>query len=1751
MRSHGLQGENLKDISDLVSHQDVNVVKADVLPLCSDLLCSLTTPVQSNDSGTLAVLFDEHDTYSESIQDRKRNLPVTDASLLALIQSELPSISLAESRKLLGAAKSILGANSSKESENLLMELFDYSHPRLVSELMRTSSVTEEGILAVGSMAPTLLINLDHYAEEIDEKTSGEVKFSALDQEVFETQHEGYDEIKVNPKRLSASSQPALVDITELPSWCRCVFAGFASLNLIQSHVYPVVFGEFSENVLMCAPTGAGKTNVAVLSLLSLFSQYVNNEGAVRRGGFKAVYIAPMKALVHEVVQSLRIRLKPLGLVVNELSGDASLSRHEMEETDVIITTPEKWDVVTRKRMDSRLQLLIIDEVHLLNDSRGVVIEALVARFLRRQDKTGQHIRIVGLSATLPNYEEVATFLRVSKRGLFFFGPEYRPVPLRQTYIGITSAKSAKRSELMMKALMQKLTDELGRNQVIVFVHSRNDAVRTAVSIRDSLVHQGLLSSLLPSDSASVQILKDEGKSFKSPFLSDLVTYSIGVHHAGMPKEDRTGIEELFADRHLQILVSTLTLAWGVNLPAHTVIIKGTRIYSPDKGDWIDLSGLDMLQMVGRAGRPQYDTEGHGIVITERESLPYYLSLNNTQLDVESRLAKKIPELINAEIQAGSIISRSSALEWLGYTFFSLRLSRKPGKYGVHYHADTPEALQFRINLIHSALHDLDKNGLIQYDIRSGNVTGTHLGRIASHYYIRGDTLAAFSRMLKPNMSDTDILVVLASSIEFRQMTVREEERNELARLAEVVPFPTKSSEDISMKVSILVQCLVSREKLEGQVLSSDLTYIQTNGPRILRAMFMIALNRGWSTVSRKVLGWAKSVENQMWWVQSPLWQLEKNLPVEVLHRLEKKSLPWADVLTLDPTVLADILRISQKSGKQLYKSVHSLPFVSMSASVQPLSSHLFQLNLLMESSEYVLGSDYWIFVEDVAQSRAIFVEKVSLQGLFTETISVVLPLTLPEPPHYFVRAVSDRFIIPEFTSPISFRSLSFPAKLTRPMQISDLSKSDIIKGVGATFGLSNLSDEQLSLIPRLITNSCLLSGPPSSGKFYCALIGGIISAQKMNCKLVIVCSSEKSLVRRMTSLNSSLRGSQYRAAKGLNFSDASHIYCCSSSGLERAIRLGAKVSGQIVVCDDLHDIAFDDIQGHVYELLMTKLLDLGNKIFGLTSWGANVSDLANWLHIPNQNVFQFAPGISCEYEITTPEDFTPDSESYIIEIVRHVSANIRCGPVIVVSNQVKRYEQIVNAVLSSNVDLQKQNTAVFGVNSTQEAIARMHDLLKSGELKLLLLPPVSACLLDFEARIWVVHDPGMATAMSDLTSIIRLACQRDYQRSSKVIYVTARRNVGKVSSLLKDSGFIESNLDKHIRSSLAFEVCNGNLSNKQELVDWISATFFFARLQNNPNFYGLGDCTETSLSRFVSSIVEESVSNMVRLGLCCCDDDFTLVPTRLASTLSFAVDLQDFEIMARESHAGLRRKAILEVLVRLPSLAARLRPIESSLPVGLQVLDYLIGMFDNRQVLPLFQDYLFSLVDCCEALSDVQRVRGYRKSAMACMELCAFMTSRVPPGQSGLLQIPTFDMQLVERAESLGVMDVPDLINLSPESRGQLFENIEPSRLSLIADFCNIFPYISMDVCLVSSNKIRILLRRDSNQTQSVETEKWWVMVSSEDIILDSAKITLSKPETELILSVMGSKTQSVAVVLMSGSYVGADQEEIVVLNL
>ena len=504
-------------------------------------------------------------------------------------------------------------------------------------------------------------------------------------------QEDGMEKVVIPAARRDESDLPERLQIQSVipdPELAKA-FSGTTSLNPMQSAVFEAAFHK-RENLLVCAPTGAGKTNVAMLTVTAHFrdvglvgSRAGENVMHILEAGKKVVYIAPMKALAQEVVGKFSSKLKALHLIVRELTGDMQLTRAEAESANVIVTTPEKWDVVTRKSgtdemsLGNQCGLLIIDEVHLLADERGAVIESVVSRLHRVVESRQKMVRIVALSATLPNYQDVAEFLQVPPSGLFYFGPEYRPVPLQQQFIGVGTKRMNRnlREQKMDEVCYDVVIDSLQRGyQVMVFVHSRKGTGDTARALVELATGAGVLERhflTAGKEGPNGDAYKNYGpkvKKSRNREVGYLFDNGMGIHHAGMLRGDRKLTEQMFNDGAIKVLCCTATLAWGINLPAHTVVIKGTDVYSPDKGGNVDLSILDVQQIFGRAGRPQFDISGEATLITTLDAFPRYMDKLVRPVPIESNFIKQLADHLNAEITGRTVTNIQEAATWLTYT---------------------------------------------------------------------------------------------------------------------------------------------------------------------------------------------------------------------------------------------------------------------------------------------------------------------------------------------------------------------------------------------------------------------------------------------------------------------------------------------------------------------------------------------------------------------------------------------------------------------------------------------------------------------------------------------------------------------------------------------------------------------------------------------------------------------------------------------------------------------------------------------------------------------------------------------------------------------------------------------------------------------------------------------------------------------------------------------------------------------------
>lgn len=229
-----------------------------------------------------------------------------------------------------------------------------------------------------------------------------------------------------------------LVSVNELPECHQSLFP-FPLFNAIQSKCFHHVYNS-NDNVVLSAPTGSGKTVVMELAICRLLNTLKDER-------FKVVYQAPTKSLCAERFRDWNSKFSALNLKCAELTGDTDHTQlKSVQSSQIIITTPEKWDNMTRKwkdhmRLMQLVKLFLIDEVHILKEARGATLEAVVSRM----KSIGSNVRFVALSATVPNSEDIATWLGKDATNRHIsahreqFGEEFRPVKLQKFVYGYQS----------------------------------------------------------------------------------------------------------------------------------------------------------------------------------------------------------------------------------------------------------------------------------------------------------------------------------------------------------------------------------------------------------------------------------------------------------------------------------------------------------------------------------------------------------------------------------------------------------------------------------------------------------------------------------------------------------------------------------------------------------------------------------------------------------------------------------------------------------------------------------------------------------------------------------------------------------------------------------------------------------------------------------------------------------------------------------------------------------------------------------------------------------------------------------------------------------------------------------------------------------------------------------------------------------------------------------------------------------------
>ncbi|OPJ77339.1 putative ATP-dependent DNA helicase HFM1 isoform C [Patagioenas fasciata monilis] len=724
--------------------------------------------------------------------------------------------------------------------------------------------------------------------------------------------------------------------VTEIPTQFRSIFKEFPYFNYAQSKALDDLLYT-DRNFVICAPTGSGKTVMFELAITRLLM-----EAPLPWMNIKVVYMAPIKALCSQRFDDWKEKFGPLGLSCKELTGDTVMDDlFEIHHADIIITTPEKWDSMTRRWRDNSIvqlvRLFLIDEVHVIKDEgRGATLEVVVSRMktvqsslwrLLENHDTVPPLRFVAVSATIPNAEDIAEWLSDSKMPAVCLkiDEDQRPVKLRKIVLGFPCSDSQTefKFDLTLNYKIANIIQTYSEQKPALVFCATRKGVQQAASVlaKDA---KFLLSI------EQKQRLQMSANSLKDAKLRDLLMYGVAYHHAGMEVSDRKIIEGAFTVGDLPVLFTTSTLAMGVNLPAHLVVIKSTMHYVG--GVFQEYSETDILQMIGRAGRPQFDTTATAVIMTRWSTREKYIQMLNGADIIESSLHRHLVEHLNAEIVLHTVTDVTVALEWIRSTFLYIRALKNPTHYGFSSGLDKIGIEAKLQELCLKNLNDLSSFDLIRMD-EANNFKPTETGRLMAWYYIAFDTVKQFST-IKGTETLKELITMISNCTEFLDVKLRINEKKTLNTLNKdkdkiTIRFPMEGKiKTREMKINCLIQAQLGCIPIQDFTLTQDTGRIFRNGLRVTRWLsdFLASCKNNFSALLNSLI-LAKCFRCKLW--ENSLHvskQLEK-IGVSLSNAMVNAGLTtFQKIEDTNPRELELILNRHPPFGNQIKESVLHLP---------------------------------------------------------------------------------------------------------------------------------------------------------------------------------------------------------------------------------------------------------------------------------------------------------------------------------------------------------------------------------------------------------------------------------------------------------------------------------------------------------------------------------------------------------------------------------------------------------------------------------------------------------------------------------------------------------------------------------------------------------------------------------------------------------------------------------------------------------
>ena len=442
-------------------------------------------------------------------------------------------------------------------------------------------------------------------------------------------------------------------------------------------------------------------------------------------------------------------------------------------------------------------------------------------------------------------------------------------------------------------------------------------------------------------------------------------------------------------------------MCWGMTLSAHLVVVMGTQFYDGRENAHTDYPITDLLQMMGRASRPQVDTSGKCVILCHAPRKEYYKKFLYEPFPVESHLDHYLHDHLNAEVVVRTIENKQDAVDYLTWTFMYRRLTQNPNYYNLQgvSHRHLSDHLS---ELVESTLSDLESSKCVAIE-DDMDLSPLNLGMIAAYYYISYTTIELFSSSLTAKTKLKGLLEILASASEYAQLPMRPGEDELVRKLVMHQRFSMDKPKftDPHVKANALLQAHFARHGVSGN-LALDQKEILIDASRLIQAMVDVISSSGWLHPALAAMELSQMVTQGIWERDSVLLQLPyftKDLAKRCAEAPSKPIETVFDLVEMEDDERRELLQMSDAQLMDIARVCNRFPNIDLAHDVldtddiAPGETVTLQVTLEREmEGRQDLGpvdaprfpkpkeEGWWLVVGDPKSNQLLAIKRVSLQ---------------------------------------------------------------------------------------------------------------------------------------------------------------------------------------------------------------------------------------------------------------------------------------------------------------------------------------------------------------------------------------------------------------------------------------------------------------------------------------------------------------------------------------------------------------------------------------------------------------------------------------------------------------------------------------------------------------------------------------------------------------------------------------------------